>query len=145
MLRLTLRSGRDARFLARIVETGTTPFVLDWGDARFIDDAQQRLAHGFTMWQHGRLVTAHPSDADFLMLLAELYCSEGLLVELDEPTWPGRTESLAPQAGGASVVAPVYEELADDPTTEIVNRTGSASGDGAHPSGEVTRSIRARP
>lgn len=110
MLRLTLRSGRDARFLARIVETGTAPFVLDWGDARFIDDAQQRLAHGFTMWQHGRLVTAHPSDPDFLMLLAELYCSEGLLVELDEPTWAGRAP---PQA---------LEELTADASTEIVDR-----------------------
>ena len=122
---MTLRSGRDARFLARIVETGTTPFVLDWGDPRFIDDAQQRLAHGFTMWQHGRLVTAHPSDADFLMLLAELYCSEGLLVELDEPMWAGR-----------AVVAPPPEELTDDPVTEIVSRD---------PTLAVSSTFRAKP
>ena len=126
MLRMTLRSGRDARFLARIVETGTTPFVLDWGDPRFIDDAQQRLAHGFTMWQHGRLVTAHPSDTDFLMLLAELYCSEGLLVELDEPTWAGR----------AGVAPPPPEELTDDPVTEIVSRD---------PSLAVSSTFRAKP
>lgn len=130
MLRLTLRSGRDARFLARIVETGTGPFVLDWGDKRFIDDAQQRLLHGFTMWQHDRLVTAHPQDADFLMLLAELYCSEGLLVELDEPTWPGRTEAPAASAEG--------DEL-EDAATEVVAVAPDVTAHLAEATDEVAR------
>jgi hypothetical protein len=95
MMRLTLRSGKDGRFLARIVESGNThPFVLDFGDRRIIDDVQQRLLKGFTMWRFGTLVQATPQDPELLFLLAEFYCGEGLLVAFEEPTWPGREATL---------------------------------------------------
>lgn len=95
MMRLTLRSGRDGRFLARIIDAGNgRPFVLDFGDRRIIDDVQQRLQHGFTMWRFGQLVSAQPQDADVLSHLAEFYVGERLLVALEEPTWSGRTSTL---------------------------------------------------
>lgn len=95
MMRLTLRSGKDGRFLARIVESGSShPFVLDFGDRRIIDDVQQRLQKGFTMWRFGTLVQTSPQDPELLFLLAEFYCGEGLLVAFEEPTWPGREATL---------------------------------------------------
>jgi hypothetical protein len=95
MMRLTVRSGKDGRFLARIIEHGTgAPFVLDFGDKRIIEDAQQRLLHGFTMWRFGQLVQAVPQDPEMMRLLAEFYCGEGLLVALEEPTWSGRDQTL---------------------------------------------------
>ncbi len=95
MMRLTLRSGKDGRFLARIVESGSAhPFVLDFGDRRIIDDVQQRLHKGFTMWRFGQLVQTAPQDPELLFLLAEFYCGEGLLVAFEEPTWPGRESTL---------------------------------------------------
>ena len=95
MMRLTLRSGKDGRFLARIVESGSAhPFVLDFGDRRIIDDVQQRLQKGFTMWRFGHLVQAAPQDPELLFLLAEFYCGEGLLVAFEEPTWSGREATL---------------------------------------------------
>jgi hypothetical protein len=95
MLRLTTRSGKDGRFLARVIDPGNGfPFVLDFGDKRIIDDAQQRLLHGFTMWRYGELVTAVPQAPDMVPLLAEFYIGEGLLVALEEPTWSGRDHTL---------------------------------------------------
>jgi len=93
MLRLTLRSSRDGHFLARVVDRGGFPFVLDFGDRRIIEDAGQRLLHGFTMWRHGRLVSAPPGDSDLLALLADFYAGEGLLVFLEEPNWHARVEA----------------------------------------------------
>ncbi len=90
MLRLSLRSSKDGRFLARIVDRGGFPFVLDFGDEKVIEDASQRLRHGFTMWRHGRLITATPGDPHMLALLAEYYAGEGALVFLEEPTWSQR-------------------------------------------------------
>lgn len=98
MMRLTLRSGRDGRFLARVVEQSGFPFVLDFGDDRIIEDVGQRLRHGFTMWRFGRLVTAAPTDPDFVQCLAEFYAGEGLLVFLEEPSWIGR--ELPPEVAG---------------------------------------------
>lgn len=95
MMRLTLRSGKDARFLARIIDAGGGhPFVLDFGDRRIIDDVQQRLLHGFTMWRFGELISATPSEIEMLQNLAEFYAGEGLLVALEEPTWNGRDSTL---------------------------------------------------
>jgi hypothetical protein len=90
MLRLTIRSGQDGRFLARIVDSGGFPFVLDLGERHLIDDAQQRILHGFTMWRYGQLINCHPQDADFLMYLADYYAHEGALVFFEEPNWEGR-------------------------------------------------------
>lgn len=95
MMRLTLRSSKDARFLARIIDAGNShPFVLDMGDRRIIDDVQQRLHKGFTMWRFGTLVATTPQDPNLLNLLAEFYCGEGLLVAFEEPTWAGRDATL---------------------------------------------------
>jgi len=107
---LTLRSGRDGRFLARIVDRGGFAFVLDFGDRRVIDDVSQRLLKGFTMWRMGTLVTAVPQQSEMLQLLAEFYAREGLLVAFEEPNWP-RDE-------GAEVSA--EDDLEDDPATELV-------------------------
>lgn len=99
MLRLTLRSSKDGRFLARIVDRGGFPFVLDFGDRRIIEDASQRLLHGFTMWRHGRLISAPPGDADLLALLADFYAGEGLLVFLEEPNWAFRDVQTTQEDG----------------------------------------------
>lgn len=147
MLRLTLRSGKDGRFLARIVEQGGFPFVLDFGDRRIIEDATQRLQHGFTMWRYGKLVAANPNDPELMMLLAEFYASEGLLVTVEEPTWTGRDRSenldarlppnpaddvwftpppdalpeLAERDDATELADPDAAELGPEPDTELVD------------------------
>ncbi|TNE92581.1 MAG: hypothetical protein EP330_01155 [Deltaproteobacteria bacterium] len=123
MMRLTLRSGRDGRFLARVVEQAGFAYVLDFGDDRIIEDVSQRLRHGFTMWRFGRLITAAPTDPDFVQCLAEFYSGEGLLVFLEEPAWPGRLE--APDAGGhatdpAGFAIPELDELTDEHELEDI-------------------------
>jgi len=107
---LTLRSGRDGRFLARIVDRGGFAFVLDFGYQRVIDDVSQRLLKGFTMWRMGTLVTAVPQQSEMLQLLAEFYAHEGLLVSYEEPNWP--------RDGVGDL--PVEDDLEDDPATELV-------------------------
>ena len=132
VLRLTLRSGKDGRFLARIVDRGGFPFVLDFGDRRIIEDASQRLMHGFTMWRHGRLVTAPPQDPEMMQLLADFYASEGLLVFLEEPNWAFRVDQLPeppiadiPEVDDRTELAPPDDlvlpppEVADDQTELI--------------------------
>jgi hypothetical protein len=130
MLRLTLRSGKDGRFLCRIIDRGGFPFVLDFGDRRIIEDASQRILHGFTMWRYGRLVTATPQDVELILQLAEHYASEGLLVFLEEPTWAGRDQTaredaLAPPGKGAlelpATGGGAGELLEDDDSTEVFN------------------------
>lgn len=150
MLRLTVRSGKDGRFLARIVDSGAGhPFVLDFGDKRIIDDVQQRLLHGFTMWRFGKLVSATPQDPDILQFVAEFYAGEGLLVAFEEPTWSGREQLLderfpapptdlgvlgdfrppeptreaapEPPAGPPLLDLPDLADLGDDPSTELVD------------------------
>lgn len=100
MLRLTVRSGRDGRFLARVIDRDGFAFVLDYGDRRIIQDASQRLLKGFTLLRYGQVVTATPQDADLLSLLADCYAHEGLLVFVEEPTWPGRDYSLEDRLPG---------------------------------------------
>lgn len=125
MMRLTLRSGRDGRFLARVVDQAGFAYVLDFGDARIIEDAGQRLRHGFTMWRFGRLVTAAPTDPDFIQCLAEFYSGEGLLVFLEEPAWAGRDDNVAPDVAGhatdpAGFAIPnlALGDIDDEPETE---------------------------
>ena len=113
MVSLTLRSGRDGRFLARVVDRGGFAFVLDFGDQRVIDDVSQRLLKGFTMWRMGTLVTAVPQQSEMLQLLAEFYAHEGLLVSYEEPNWPRESRRLALDASSA-------DDLEDDPATELV-------------------------
>jgi hypothetical protein len=108
MLRLTLRSGKDGRFLCRIIDSGGFPFVLDMGDRRIIDDAQQRILHGFTMWRYGQLLNAHPQDADFMRYLADYYSHEGLLVFFEEPNWEGRGKAPEPDSAEAPPVPAAF-------------------------------------
>lgn len=113
MLRLTIRSSKDGRYLARIIDRGGFPFVLDFGDRALIEDASQRLVHGFTMWRHGRLISAPPGDPALMPLLAEYYAGEGLLVFFEEPTWVYRSR--------AEPVAAPTDELPDqDDPTEVL-------------------------
>jgi len=117
MVLLTVRSGRDGRLLARIVEKDGHPFVLDVGERRVIDDATQRLLKGFTMFRMGGLVTATPQTPELLNLLAEFYASEGGLVAFDEPDWIGRTheEHLA-TLGSAAARDADDDDFTDDHT-----------------------------
>lgn len=94
MLRLSVRSARSGRLLVRIVEREGALFVLDFGDPDMMSDATSRIAHGFTLWRMGELLHAVPGDPRFLNLLAEYYASEGLLVAVEEPNWPGRDEPI---------------------------------------------------
>ena len=89
MLRLTICSGRNGKFLARIVDQDGYPFVLDFGDRRVIDDIAQRLARGFTRIKFDKLLNVQPSDKDMLLHLADYYAGKGYLVTLDEPNWGG--------------------------------------------------------
>ena len=114
-MRLTVSSGKDGRFLARIIDPGGFPFVLDFGDQRIIDDVQQRLLHGFTMWRFGQLLTVAPQDREMVPLLAEFYAGEGLLVTLEEPTWVGREG-----APTAEVPVPTLDRFDPDSPTEIL-------------------------
>lgn len=118
MVLLTVRSGRDGRLLARIVEKDGHPFVLDVGERRVIDDATQRLLKGFTMFRMGGLVTATPQSADLLSLLAEFYASEGGLVSFDEPDWPGRGEATEPSGLGSATAQPRGAPSFDDDETD---------------------------
>jgi len=110
MLRLSLRSPKTGILLARIVEHQGSLFVLDMGDARVLEDASQRITHGFTVWRMGELVTSHPTDPQFLTCLAEFYATEGLLVAVEEPHWPERGRSVE------------RDDLEDSPT-EVVPRS----------------------
>jgi hypothetical protein len=119
MVRLTLRSGKDGRYLARVVDSGGFPFVLDFGDDRIIDDAHQKLLHGFTMWRFGELMTVTPQDPDVVALLADFYVGEGLLVAFEEPNWPGR-KAPEPEYGEIASEDLLTEDIGDD-RTEIVS------------------------
>jgi hypothetical protein len=114
MLRLTVRSGRDGRYLGTIVDRGGFPFVLDFGDRRLIEDAHQRILHGFTVIRFGELITALPRDPKALELLADFYLREGMLVHFEEPTWDGRTGRPDHELGDLATEAP-----GDQPTEEI--------------------------
>ncbi len=113
MLRLTLRSGRTGRFLARVVDPGGYPFVLDFGDRRVISDVSQRLLKGFTLWRHGALLTVQPQDGNVMEMLAEHFANEGMLVFLEEPMWSGRRGSLEDRLDGPPMSPPSPMFLGD--------------------------------
>lgn len=134
MMRLTLRSGKDGRFLARVVDPGGVPFVLDFGDERLINDIGQRLAHGFSIWRHGRLLSAGPHDPELLKWLAEHYAGEGMLVFLEEPSWPSRSHSLEDRLPGPAMAevhevsaAEVDPQFALDDETELIDEAALAA------------------
>lgn len=116
MLRLTLRSKRTGRFLARIIDRSGTAFVLDYGDAQVIEDASLKLSLGFTLVRAGAVVQALPEQSDFMGLLAEHYLHEGLLVFFEEPGWPGRP--VEPDPDQAVDLPGLFEP---DPNTEILS------------------------
>jgi hypothetical protein len=123
MMVLTIRSGRDGRFLARVVDQGGRPFVLDYGDSRVIEDLVQRITRGFTMIRQGRLLHVHPGDDDLLVQLASFYAEEGALVFYEEPTWLGRGGGTAPRvvvsATEPEPAASVDLPELDEPTESI--------------------------
>ena len=134
MLRLTLRSRSDGRFLARVVESNGYPFVLDFGDRAMITDVSRRLQHGFSMWRYGELLEINPQQPEFMQLLADHYVSEGALVFFEEPGWSGREHELEDRVAEptpepvseVSELAPSPELLAalddslEDESTELI-------------------------
>lgn len=116
MLRLTLRSRRDAAFLARIIDREGYMFVLDYGDTRVIEDVSQKLLKGFTMWRRGKLVQASPNSPDMLFLLADYYAQEGVLVFLEEPDFPRGQEELVLESGSEPLREDTSDAELDDPT-----------------------------
>jgi hypothetical protein len=103
VLRLTLRSGRDGRLLARVVERDGLLFVLDFGDPVLMTDASRRVLHGgFTVDWQGRTETALPSTPPLLRQLALHYAAQGVLVFVDEPDFP-RAAPVAISPAGASL------------------------------------------
>jgi hypothetical protein len=102
--------------LARVVDLGGRPFVLDYGDARVIEDLVQRINRGFTVIRHNHLVHVHPEDPDLVEQLASFYIGEGALVFLEEPTWIGRTQPPS----GPSPIVPMAADFSEDETTEMV-------------------------
>jgi len=95
LLRLTIRSGRDGRFLARVIDRDVGAFVLDYGDPSVVAEISERaLRGGFQAWVSGRFQTAAPRDPHMLLLLAHRYAEEGYLVFLDQPDAPHRRETV---------------------------------------------------
>ena len=89
MLRLTLRSRRDGRLQARIVDRDGVLFVLDFGDPAMLTDASRRVLHGgFTVSWQGVDETATPGNPALFRQLALYYAAQGFLVCVDEPDWP---------------------------------------------------------
>lgn len=123
MVSLTLRSGRDGRFLARVVEQGGRPFVLDYGDPRVIEDLVQRIARGFTVIRQGRLLHVHPGDEDLLVQLANFYVDEGALVFFEEPTWPERHARGGPRVVRRAEQGDARHDPADIPDDDDPTET----------------------
>ena len=109
MLRLSLRQPKTGAFLARIVERDGVTFVLDFGDASVIADANRRVGRGFSVFHMGEEIEVAPDDSRLLTYLAEYYAATGLLVALEEPGWPGRQ----PEEDG---------ELPEDAPTEFIDK-----------------------
>lgn len=106
MFRLTLRSRKDGRFLARIIERDGFAFVLDYGDPDTVADASERVARGFTVFHEGAMKNVLPASKELLPRLADYYDNEGLLVKLEEQ----HVQSMAPQP---SPYAATHSPLAD--------------------------------
>lgn len=117
---LTLRSGRDGRFLARVIDQGGRPFVLDFGDPQVIADIVQRITRGFSVIRQGRVLHVHAGDPDLLAQLGAFYASEGALVFLEEPTWHGRRSPIRQSLPRQPSAAPGPELSDEDDPTETV-------------------------
>lgn len=105
MLRLTLRSGREGRLLARVVERDGVLFVLDFGDPELMADASRRVLHGgFSVEWQGSIENAIPNHPAMLRQLALHYAEMGMLVFVDEPgfvrTAPLRVARAVPPMDG---------------------------------------------
>lgn len=110
MFRLTLRSRKDGRFLARIIERDGFAFVLDYGDPDTVADASERVARGFSVFHQGAMKNVPPASKELLPRLADYYEAEGLLVKLEEQ----QVQSMAPQPSPyAATHAPLAEALPD--------------------------------
>jgi hypothetical protein len=95
LLRLTIRSGRDGRFLARVIDRDVGAFVLDYGDTAVVAEVSERaLRGGFQAWVAGRFQTAAPRDPHMILLLAHRYAEEGYLVFLDQPDATHRHDTV---------------------------------------------------
>jgi hypothetical protein len=104
VLRLTLRSGRDGRLLARIIERDGVLFVLDFGDPVVVSDASRRVLHGgFGVPWEGSTEVALPGHPALLRHLALHYAASGLLVCVDEPGHPRLGELSLSLAGSSDV------------------------------------------
>lgn len=128
MLRLTLRSARDGRLLARIVEREGVAFVLDYGDPAVVADASRKLLHGgFTASWGGALETAAPGTPALVRQLALHYVEQGLLVVVDEPDFPRRegispVDVPSPLSEGPPTLLPDDWSEGGDTDTEILSR-----------------------
>ena len=128
MLRLTVRSGRDARLLARVVERDGVAFVLDYGDPATVADASRKLLHGgFRAAWAGGVETAVPGSPAVLRQLALHYVEQGLLVVVDEPDFPRRegidpTDVPSPLSDGPPTLLPDEWTEGTDLDTEILSR-----------------------
>lgn len=126
MLRLTVRSGRDGRLLARLIDRDGVMFVLDYGDPSLLSDASRKVLHGgFAVSWQGVNETAIPHNPALLRQLALFYASQGLLVCVDEPDWPriARKAVAEPPAWGDGPPTLLPDDAPDiDPSTRLMSR-----------------------
>lgn len=124
MLRLTVRSGRDGRLLARVVDRDGVMFVLDYGDRSLLSDASRKVLHGgFNVSWQGGVETAVPGNAALLRQLALFYASQGLLVCVDEPDWPRKARKAEPIRPSWQDGPPtILQDEPLDPSTRLMSR-----------------------
>lgn len=116
MLRLTLRSREDGRFLARVIERDGFAFVLDYGDPSTVADASERVARGFSVYFEGSIRNIPPTSKQLLPRLADYYEQEGLLVNLEEQNVASMVPQQSPFAKTGSPV-PLHASLPSHPVT----------------------------
>jgi hypothetical protein len=144
VLRLTLRSGRDGRLLARIIERDGVLFVLDFGDPAVVADASRRVLHGgFGVPWEGTTEVALPGHPALLRYLALHYASAGFLVFVDEPGHP-RLGELALSLAASSDIEQT-EILSVSESARLRGHTPAPvqrrEGPEDQPTEEVTRSL----
>jgi hypothetical protein len=117
LFRLTVRSHRDDRVAARIIEQDGELFVLDWGDPALIEDAARRVLHGgFVVTWDGTEQTAVPGSPAMLGHLALHYASHGWLVFADEPGVPRLARVIDHDVTEAMPRLPILSVPPPDPT-----------------------------
>jgi hypothetical protein len=128
VLRLTLRSGRDGRLLARIVDRDGVAFVLDYGDPAVVADASRKVLHGgFQVVWGGTVENVGAGTPNLFRMLAVHYAESGLLVAVDEPGWPRREgvdpmDVPEPPSDGPPTLLPDEWTEGADHDTEILSR-----------------------